>query len=174
MGNHARSKAALAVGAATGALADAAQATLANEGDFGGDFGDDFSSETPLPTGTDVVNGNVSGGGDFADFISFQGLLPESSFSITATHDGSPNFLFLTERNDAGDFLQSGGDEDAVAFSGTIPASGKLHFDIAAEGDGSNYTIELTAPEPAASVLLGGGALAVAALHRLRARKGTR
>ena len=172
MGNRARSKAALAA-VATGALADPTQATPANEGDFGGDFGDDFLSETPLPVGTDVVNGNVSGGGDFADFISFQGLEPLSSFNITATHDGSPNFIFLTELNDTGDFLQSDGDEDAVALSGTIPASGNLHFDIAAEGDGSNYTIQLTAPEPAASMLLGGGVLAVAALHRLRARKGT-
>ena len=172
MGNHARSKAAL-VAVATGALAGPAQATPANEGDFGGDFGDDFLSETPLPIGTDVVNGNVSGQGDFDDFISFHGLEPLSPFNITATHDGSPDFVFLTERNDAGGFLQSDGDEDAAALSGTIPASGILQFDIAAEGDGSNYTVALSAPEPAASMLLGGGVLAVAALHRLRARKGT-
>jgi hypothetical protein len=149
-------------------VADPAQATPVDETT---DFGDDFASRTLLPIGTDVVNGNVSAGADIADHITFQGLLPGGFFNLTSTDDGGANQFTITQLDDGGGFAQTDSSPNA-ALSGTIPASGELHFNLFAEGEGSNYALNLSAPlpEPASAALLGGGLLAAAALRRLRGR----
>jgi hypothetical protein len=83
----------------------------------------------------------------------------------------------VSELNDGGGVLQSEDDNGSgtlTPLSGTIPASGMLHFSITAE-DAPSYTLNLSAPlpEPVTGALLGGGLLAAAALRRLRARDGS-
>jgi hypothetical protein len=175
MGNHSRSRAALtplAVGAAAVTAADTAHATTFNEA---ADFGDLFADRTLLPIGTDVVNGNVFPfEGDPADVVTFQGLLPGGSFDLDVTISSGSGDLFVQLFDDGGAPGDSDGPTPPLELTGTIPASGELHFAVFAEGAGGGwfYTLNLAAPlpEPAGAALLGGSLLAAAALRRVRRR----
>jgi hypothetical protein len=173
-----RASAPLGAAAATAAIGDAAHATTVDEST---DFGDDFTSRTLLPIGTDVVNGNVFPfEGDPEDNVTFQGLLPGGSFDLTTTNTGNDTtnvFQVFQLEDDTGLLLQ-GDSGTAAALSGTIPASGELHFRMFVEGTpnpGVFYTLNLSAPlpEPVTAAMLGGGLLAAAVLRRLRTRDGS-
>lgn len=163
---------AIAGAGATAVLAGAAEATTLDESAFGvGDFGNTFGTKTLLPVGTDVVNGVLDQeiGSDFNDFVTFQSLPPAFAFELEATsnHDSS-NLFFLSQFSDGGTSLQSG-TGPSVTLTGTIPASGQLHFHMNLEGSALSYQLAFSAvPEPSTAVLLGAGLFVAAALRGTR------
>ena len=168
------SRGAVAAVAGLGAagLADAAAGTTFNEA---ADFGNTFATRTILPIGTDVVNGSVFPfEGDSADYITFHGLPPGGLFTLSSTNNGndSTNLFHLSSLDAAGQTLDSDSGP-AATVSGTVPASGEIHFGMSVDGSpGAGVFYQLTLPEPSATLLLGGGVLAVAALRRVRGRHG--
>lgn len=129
----------LAIGGAvaTTVLAGAAEATTLDEGTFGvGDFGNTFGTKTLLPVGTDVVNDLLDQeiGSDFDAFVTFQSLPVAAAFELEATSSHNAfNIFSLDQYGDGGTSVQSG-TGPGVTLTGTIPASGQLHFLMNLEG----------------------------------------
>jgi hypothetical protein len=126
------------------------------------DFPNAFSGYL-LPVGTDIVAGTLTSGTDEDDWFQFEGLLPLSPFSITASQPDTWDFSVF---NSSGVLLDSGSG-DPVTFSGTVPADGVLIANVN-YNEGNSYQVSLTAdlaavPEPgtlAMTALALGGALA--------------
>jgi hypothetical protein len=139
----------------------------------------DFPGISPgylLPVGTTVVNGNL-GGGDDEDYVEFQGLLGNSSFSLFGyggVEAGTSLLLYGSEGNQISTTRSHGAGNSQIAegggqtFTGTVPADGEIIAEIANVYP-SSYSLTLTAdlgsstPEPATLPLTGlalAGALA--------------
>jgi hypothetical protein len=136
-----------------------------------------------LPVGTTQVNGAINFLSDPADWFEFTGLLPLSSFSLSASapvtgYSDSVTLQNTGLGNIAGPMVF---DQGVPAFLGplTVPSDGKIVVGITVNESGGNYSIFLNAslapssgtPEPSTLPAVGMGmALAALAWRRKRSQ----
>lgn len=140
--------------------------------DFSGDLAGALSS--PLPFGTNQVDGTVTFMTDSSDFFAFTSLLAGSSFTMSFNMGFNyGNFDVIDSLGahvpvEAAVFNQS-----SASFTGTVPADGKLVAQVG-YAEGSPYTVNLSAttvPEPNSAVLTALGVSAAALRRSRRAKK---
>lgn len=147
-------------------------ATVTETTDFSNNLAGALSS--PLPIGTDVVNGTVTSVSDAADFVVFTNLLSGSAFTLSFTMDNAFDLANFDSLNTGGTHEGSPAavfGQNSAVFTGTVPVDGKLVAQVGySESIAGAYTINLaatTVPEPNSAVLAALG-VSAAALRRSR------
>jgi hypothetical protein len=149
----------LTVAAAAPALAGTINESL--------DFANTYGSATPLPDGTDVVNGTLDWDNDPIDVFSFENL-PSGDYTFTYSSDNATAATLYVFGNPL-TTIQSNG-----TFSFNMGESGSALIFLNSQGEFATYTASLTSgnnasgvPEPS-TFLLGGAGLAGALAWRRR------
>jgi hypothetical protein len=158
---------ALLAAACAGMLSPAARATPFVETT---DFGNSFGTRTTAPAGTNFVQGTLTGGTDFNDYVRITGLPPGPlSVSWTMLTTVTTDFDIIVY-NDAQATLGNASLHGITPANGlvsgtiplTVPADGVLVPNISMEAGSGVVSYTVAVPEPSSAAALAGlGALAL-------------
>jgi hypothetical protein len=142
------------------------------------DFGNTFQTAYLLPELTNVVDGELHGNTDTADFVEFQDLLGGTGFSLLGTYNPLHQERGVTDRvfNSSDTLIGSSTLEGAGrSINGTIPTDGELFVEVVfAQGGNASYQLSLnaqTVPEPETFTGVGLALAGALAWRRKRAAK---